>query len=168
MKKLSTIFLLLITLSVCAQKDFAATDSFVVKGEVKNELKFSIDDIEKYQPKEIDNISIINYREESGNTANQMKGVLVKDLLKGQQFKNPKALTELQLTFTSADGHKEVYSWNEIFNTSIGDKIFIITSMDEKKFSDSEERILVITPSDLKTGRTYIKNLSEIDIQRAK
>ncbi|MGO3184143.1 MAG: molybdopterin-binding protein [Aequorivita sp.] len=170
MKRLFTLFLLLITLSVCAQKDFAATDSFVVKGEVKTELEFNLADIEKYESKQIDDVLISNHRGEARSNAKQLSGVLVKNLLRDLELnaESPKVLSEFHLTFISIDGYKAVYSWNEIFNSATGDNVFIITSRDGKTLSDMGERILVMTPTDFKTGRRHIKKLSEINVQRVK
>ncbi|WP_026451621.1 hypothetical protein [Aequorivita capsosiphonis] len=168
MKKLSTLVLLLITFSVFAQKDTTPTDSFTVNGALKKELKFSLTDIEKYQPKIIDEVSVTNYKNASGSTAKQMKGVLAKDILKGQQYnsQNPKVQSEYTIIFKNAAGSKLVYSWDELFNSSLGDSVYIITSNDGKMLSDMKDRILVISASDLKTEPSFIKNLSEITIQK--
>lgn len=168
MKKLSTIFLLLITLSVCAQKESKATDSFILKGALSNELTFNFADLEKYESTAIDEVSVAKYRDASGSSVKQMKGVLVKDILKGQQYKDrsPKAQTSYNITLKNANGDKVEYSWNNLFNSSIGESVYIITSIDGKAFKDLEDRIVVLTPSSLKTARSFINNLSEIDITK--
>lgn len=167
MKKLSTIFLLLITLSVCAQKTNPATASFVVKGDLIHELTFSSAELAKYQQKTIDENAISAYKA-AGNSAEEMKGVLLKDILKGQQYKekSPKAQTSYTITLKNAQGETLVYSWNELFNSNMGDSTYIITAIDEKDFKDIAERVLLITSAKSSAGNTFIKNLSEIIIAK--
>ncbi|MEO8146527.1 MAG: hypothetical protein ABI723_02765 [Bacteroidia bacterium] len=59
-----------------------------------------------------------------------------------------------------------MYSWNEIYNTEVGNAVFIITEKAVKKLSEMDEPILVVSTSDLKTGRRFIKGLSKITINR--
>lgn len=79
---------------------------------------------------------------------------------------SPKLFSEFFLTFIAADNYKVVYSWNEIFNSPIGENLFVITSRDNKKLKDMDERILVLTPIDFKTGRRHIKGLTKIVVER--
>ena len=66
------------------------------------------------------------------------------------------------------DGYTAVYSWNEIFNTVVGDAPYIVTEKDGKLASSMEEAILMISPKDFKTGRRHIKSLTTIEVRRAK
>jgi len=168
MKKLSTIFLLLSFLSIRAQKEIPATNEFVVSGLVKNEMKFTINDIRKYPSKPINDVVITNHLGEVRGTARQLKGILVKDLLKNLELKeeSPKLFSEFFLTFVAADNYKVVYSWNEIFNSPTGDNLYLITSKDGKEIEDVPERLLILTPTDFKTGRRHIKGLNKIVVGR--
>ncbi|MBX2897892.1 MAG: hypothetical protein KF763_20790 [Cyclobacteriaceae bacterium] len=125
-------------------------------------------DIEKYPTKTIGDVVITNHLGEPRGTAEQLTGVLVKDLLKDLELKeeSPKRFSEFYLTFVAVDNYKVVYSWNEIFNSSTGDNLFLITSRDGKKLKDMDERILILTPTDFKTGRRHIKGLSKILVER--
>ncbi len=169
MKKSATLILLLCTVAVCAQKNLPATNDFLVTGQVKKELKFNLTDITKYSSKDIGEVAITNHLGEPRSVAKQLKGVLVKDLLKELELseESPKRFSEFYLTFIAADNYKVVYSWNEIFNAPTGDNLFLIISRDGKKMEDMEDRILVLTPTDFKTGRRHIKGLCKIVIDRA-
>lgn len=167
MRITATIVLFLIGLSLSAQNGISATDSFVIKGAVKNELTFNSADLEKYQPKAIDEVSLEHYRQASGTSVNQMKGILLKDLLRGQQYvvNSPQDKDKLKLYLKNAK-NQIVFTWDELFNQEVGDKTYLITSMNGQTFKGVEGRILLITPPDLNTGRKYIKNLSEIEIKK--
>jgi hypothetical protein len=169
MKQLITIILVITALTTQAQKEITPTDDFTVTGQVKKELKFTLADLEKFSARNIPDVDITNHLGEPRGTAKNLSGIPIKEILKDIEFKeeSPKLLSEFYLTFIAADNYKVVYSWNEIFNSPTGDNIFLITSRDGKELRDMDQRILIITPTDFKTGRRHIKGLSKIMVGRA-
>lgn len=168
MKKLVALFLLLISITTWGQKTNQVTNEFVVTGKIKQDLKFTFNDIEKYPSKQIKDVVITNHLGEPRGTAKQLTGVLVKDLLKNLNLEeeSPKRYSEFYFTFCAADNYKVVFSWNEIFNSPTGDHLFLITSRDGKTIKDMDESILILTPTDFKTGRRHVKGLSKIVVER--
>lgn len=168
MKKLVTFILLVISLTVCAQKEIAPTNQFVITGAVKNEAIITLEDVGKLPAKDIPDIVITNHKGESRSSLKQVKGILLKDLLKDIALKedNPKLLSEFYLSFVASDNYKVVYSWNEIFNSPTGDNLYIVTSIEGEHLEQMRSRILIVTPTDYKTGRRYIKGLSKIVVAR--
>jgi len=79
----------------------------------------------------------------------------------------PKRLNEYYFVCTASDGYKAIFSWNELFNSELGEKIFIITEMNGIRLKQLRNRILLISTFDLKVGRRYIKGLQYIEINRA-
>ncbi len=147
-----------------AQTPIQPTAEFTVTGQVEREVKLTISDLEKLPESEIGSLEISNHAGEKRGTASNMKGVLVKDVLKNLKFKadTPRQLNEFYLTFVASDGYKAVFSWNEIFNSPTGDHLYLVTEKAGKKISEMEERILLVTTSDFKTGRRHIKALGRI------
>lgn len=168
MKRYITLILVFTSLIAFGQKTNQPTESISITGQVVKELKFTLDDIKEYPMVAMDDVIITNYRGQSHSVAKELKGVLVKDLLSDMQLKEEKQklFSEFYLVFIAKDGYKVVYSWNEIFNSPIGDSLFLITSRDGKSIKDMEERILILTPIDFHTGRRHIKGLQEIVVER--
>ncbi|MCU0448718.1 MAG: hypothetical protein MUC97_02580 [Bernardetiaceae bacterium] len=132
-------------------------------------MKFTLAQIDSLEAQTLPDVAILNHAGESRGMAKQLKGVLVKNLLQGLalQEDSPKRFSEFYLVFVAADGYKVVYSWNEIFNSPIGDNLYFITAKEGKTLAQMDERILVLTPIDFKTGRRHIKALSKIVVSRA-
>ena len=168
MKVLTATFLLFISVSLFGQKVNLATQEFKVIGQIKKELIFSFSDIEKFTPKNISDVAITNHLGEPRGIAKGLSGILIKDLLGKLELKeeSPKRFSEFYLTFIAADNYKVVYSWNEIFNSPTGNDVYLITSRDGKKIREMDESILILTPTDFKTGRRHIKALSSIIVNR--
>ena len=162
-------FLLLISGQfVFAQRKVTPTEQFTISGKIKTELKFTLADLNAYETKAIPDIVITNNNGEAKGTAKKLKGILLKSILEKIEFpiEKPKELNEFYFTFIASDGYKAVFSWNEIFNTETGNNIFIITEKDGKKINEMEDRILIITATDFKTGRRHIKGLEKIIVSR--
>jgi len=165
--------LLLLPVLVCsllasAQQKNQTTDAFLITGQIKKELRFTLANLQQLQSKSIPDVVITNHAGEPRGTASRLQGILVKDLLKAVELKeeNPKLFSEFYFVFTAADEYKVVYSWNEIFNSPTGNSVYLITARDGKNLNEMDDRILIITTSDFKTGRRHIKALSSIVVKR--
>jgi hypothetical protein len=145
------------------------TKSFVVKGNVKNEISFTIDDLKKLPALNIGTVVITNHMGEKKSEAKDLKGVLLRDVFKTIEInsESPKVLSEYYFVCKATDGYKVVFSWNEIFNTTVGDSIYIITEKNGKKLEEIDDSILLLSPKDFKTGRRHVKSLSTIEVRRA-
>lgn len=161
------LFLLACAAAVTAQP---ATDFFTVSGIVKKDLRFNIADLEKQTSVPVPDVTITNHVGEQRGTASKLKGILIKDLLKDLELAedNPKLFSEFYFVFIASDGYKVVYSWNEIFNSPTGNNLYLITSKDGQSLSNMTERMLVLTTTDYRTGRRFIKGLSKIAVERAR
>jgi len=60
-----------------------------------------------------------------------------------------------------------VYSWNELFNTPVGEQVYIILEKNGAKSADMKESIQMASMTDYKTGRRYLHNLDRIVVSQA-
>lgn len=170
MKSLISAFLLLIGCTAYGQKDIASTDVITVSGAVVKEATITLADILAVPSHAIPDVAITNHLGEPRGTAKGLRGVLVRDLLANVSFnaESPKVLSEYFLTFVASDGYTVVYSWNELFNSPTGNATFLIIEKEGQKLQEMNERILIMTTSDFKTGRRHIKGLKSIVAERTK
>ncbi len=170
MKSLVSFLLLLTCFAAFGQKEIAPTDAITISGALEKEITITLADISTLPSQTIPDVAITNHLGEPRGTAKGLRGVLVRDLLANVSFnsESPKVFSEYFLTFIASDGYTAVYSWNELFNSPTGNSVFVITEKEGKKLPEMNERILIITPSDFKTGRRHIKNLKSIVVGRAK
>ncbi len=156
--------------SAQAQRNVPATNEFKVTGDIKAERTFRISDIEKYRQADLGDISIKNHKGEEKSLIHKVKGVLLKSILDsvGISIDKPKELSEYYFIFIASDGYKNVYSWNEIFNSPIGDKLYILTGKDGKGMAEMDGHILVLSMADFNTGSRYLKGLATIEVKRVK
>lgn len=125
---------------------------------------FTSADFQKYEKHTLDSIQITNHLKEYKSTLKNVKGVLLKDVLSKVSFKenSPKVLSEYYIVCIAEDGYKVVFSWNEIFNTSVGDHVLIIPEVEGR----SKDGISTLSPTDFATGRRYVKMLKTIQLKK--
>ncbi len=168
MKKYNlSLVLLLVVIPVVAQTH-VTSQSVTVSGLVEKEVVLGKAEILTKPSVSIPDVVITSHTGESRGTAKGLKGVLVRDLHGSVTIKaeSPKVLSEFYLTFIASDGYTVVFSWNELFNSPTGDNCFLITEKEGKMFGEIPDTILVITPTDVRTGRRNIKGLSRIVVAR--
>lgn len=146
-----------------------STKSFLVKGKVKAEKKIEMPDLLKLTLHTIGSVNITSHKGDLKGKAKDMKGVLLRDILQTIELDadNPKLYSEFYFVCRGEDGYKAVYSWNELFNTAVGNSVYIILEKDGKNLADDEDSLLMISSHDIRTGRRYVKNLQAIEVGRA-
>lgn len=166
MKRLACIvsFSCCLVLSAQEKSKIAPTNQVTVIGAVKQEKVITISDITQIPAHTIGNVMITNHTGVEKGLAKNVKGVLLKDVLKDIVFaaETPRKLSEFYLTCIASDGYKVVLSWNELFNNETGNNLFIVTEKEGKRIQDMDEAILLISPRDFTTGRRYIKGIQKI------
>lgn len=155
--------------TAAAQRSITPSDTLYITGEVLNPRTYTLAALDAVPKKVIPDQIIYNHRGEIKDTLTGLVGFSLKDLLDSFRFRHikHKELNELYFVFIATDGYKVVFSWNEIFNTTVGNQCFIITGMDGKSMNELPHRILFISAADHQTGRRYIKGLCRIEVRRA-
>lgn len=170
MKKIFLISFIVITNNLLAQEEVNTTSQFNVEGKLKNRLSLSQNDLSVFPSHSVDSIMIYNHLMQPRKTIKNIKGVLLKDILDkaGIDVNSPKLLSEFYITCIASDNYKVVFSWNEIFNSAVGDQVMIITESNGQRGDQMPDRIALLSPSDRATGRRYVKGLEKIVIEQVK
>jgi hypothetical protein len=165
----NVIFLfLLATTSVFAQDTYTQTQQFTITGKVKTESVITMDSLNSFPLKTIGNIKVTDHTGAFKHQDDQLKGVLLKDILNHSQWLlSPHLFSSMYFTCVGADGYKVVYSWNELFNTGIGDNVYIIMEKNGIKANKLPTSIQMVSMLDYKTGRRYLHNLDKVVVSIA-
>jgi hypothetical protein len=163
MRNILILFLFLGT-TAFAQEPLKQTLSFSINGKVKNSSTITLDSLNSYPVKVIGDIKVTNHLGEFKHEDDQLKGVLLKDILSHTVLdaNSPKLYSRFYFACTGNDGYVVVYSWNELFNTEVGNHVFIIMEKNGIKADKMPESIQMTSASDFKTGRRYLHNLDKI------
>lgn len=164
MKQIAIIFFMFLTIPVFAQeKQTAATNAFAITGKVKNEKIITLSALQQYPSIELNDVNIsCSPRKE--DKVKSVKAVLVKTILDSVafQYEKPRMLNQYYFLFEASDGYKMVFSFNEIYNTEIGNNLYIVTNLQGIELKEMDNRILILTTKDIKSGTRNMKWLSKI------
>jgi len=163
MKKLLIFFLLYSTIAF-AQEPLKQTLSFTISGQVKNGSVITMDSLNSYPIQAIGDIKVTDHTGAFKHQDDQLKGVLLKDILSHTVLNanSPKLFSRFYFACIGNDGYAVVYSWNELFNTDVGNHVFILMEKNGIKADKMPESIQMSSTTDFKTGRRYLHNLDKI------
>jgi len=163
MKKL-LLLLFLYSTGAIAQETITQTHQFTITGKVKATSVITMDSLNSFQLRDIGDIKVTDHTGAFKHQDDQLKGVLLKDILNHSQWdiSSPKLFSRLYFTCVGIDGYKVVYSWNELFNTPVGDNVYIIMEKNGTKADQLPASIQMASMLDFKTGRRYLHNLDKI------
>ncbi len=163
------ILLVFLSASAFAQETAKPTSSFSIGGKVNKTVTITPDSLKQYAVKEIGDLKVTNHLGEFKHEDDHLKGILLKDILSHTVFtvSNPKLLSQVYFTFSGADGYKVVYSWNELYNTPVGDHVFIVMEKNGIKAAQLPDAMQMVSMLDFKTGRRYLHYLSKITVSAA-
>lgn len=168
--KIKTLFIIvyLASYSIYAQRTITPSESLKIEGKITAEKTFSIAELDAFPKVAIKDQMLYNQKGDEKSAVRNMKGVLLKTVLADIKFdyEKPKELNEFYFVFVATDGYKVVFSWNEIYNTEMGNSFYIVTEMEGKNIKEMDQKILFIASADIKPGRRYIKALEKIQVKR--
>ena len=143
------------------------TNEFRVFGLVKKERIYTEKDLLQMKQESIGTVYIKNHKGDIVINAKNMKGVLLKTILDSTVIlsTNYKNYNQFFIILTAVDGNKNSYSWNELYNTEIGNHVYLITEKNGKSLNQIPEKLLVLSANDINGGGRYLKNLSTIEIK---
>jgi hypothetical protein len=163
-KALFFFLFLLFSTTIFAQTTIdASTREFKVTGKVKAEKIISLSELKSYKNIELQDINVsCSPRKE--DKAKAVKGVLVKTILDSVAFEYEysRLLGQYYFLFVANDGYKIVFSFNEVYNTEIGNNLYIVTEIDGKDASETSNKVLLLSTKDIKGGSRNVRWLSKI------
>jgi hypothetical protein len=158
--------LLLFCLRAGAQEKMTPTDHFLIDGKVRSEVNITLAEIMAMPAVHIDSCVIKNHLMQKRYTLRNIEGVPLKNILAKVAIASddPKQLSEYYFVFIASDNYKVVFSWNELYNSSTGDNVYIVKSRDGQDLEN--DAISTICISDQAIGRRFVKALKEIRVER--
>lgn len=142
------------------------TDSIWISGEGWDEKIITIADFSNFKTIPLNEFSILDHNGIVVRKIRGAEGFLLKDLLSEFQLEtdSPKNLSAIVFTCIATDQYCVRYSWNELYNTEIGNQVYVLTKLNNLPISGQKERILMVSLLDFKTGRRFLQGLQKIVI----
>jgi len=167
---LASAFLLLSCTSETKPKP-TLDNSLSVSGEVKNPLELSLEDLKAMPSLFIKDVLFIQEKERCGDSEKfihgaHFRGVLLKDvLLKAGMKYVRKWEPGVYITVYDTQGKEEVFSFGEIFYSSIGRSVLLAFEENDKPMVFPQGVCDLLVSTDLRAGRR-LQGVSRIEVSR--
>lgn len=134
------------------------------------ERTVTFEDLNIFKSHSMDSLRIYNHAGHYRSTLHRINGVALKDILAGIPLgeESAKVLSEYYIVCIAEDGYKVVFSWNELFNSPVGNSVMVVTQLNGSTTSKQDNGIVLLSPEDYATGRRYVKQLKSFKISRIK
>jgi len=147
-----------------------AGSTLTIEGQVKQTLTLSVDDLRKLPAQ-----TVVRHPEHPHKGADgqpqddRYTGCLLRDILNQAGLTEPhrRDLRRSYILITATDGYQTLFSWGEIFNSEMGDAIFVAYERNSEPINDPEGRIAVLSLKDTTPGPRFARGVSSIQVLRA-
>jgi hypothetical protein len=148
------------------QSEQSNNGGFRICGRVKKPLVFSIEKLQAMETVEQDDLLLTCGSGEPKGRINQCRGVLLADIIHRSNvlITDHNDTKKMFIIASSDDGYKTVFSWQEVFNTSVGDGIMVLLEKDGKPLYEGTGPVDLFSAKDYLTGPRYVKELADVEI----
>ena len=150
------------------QDEVQPSNSLLLEGDVVASVEFSLQAIDSMPSQKLPRFKLSTHSGELRRVIEGARGVLLKDVLATLELKaeKPRDFNRYYYILEATDGYKVVYSWNELYNTPVGDHVYLITRIGKSPATDLPERILCASLNDTVSGRRFVKCLKRIVLKK--
>ncbi|MEW9898409.1 molybdopterin-dependent oxidoreductase [Chitinivorax sp. PXF-14] len=142
------------------------THSVSVSGAVAKQLTLTVADLKKMPAAEIGAMPIVCQSGATMEEIKQYKGVKLKDVLDRAEIvsRDHNDTKKMVIVATASDGYKAVFSWQELYNSPLGDEVVVFFEKNGKLLDDDEGQIALISAKDLRAGPRHVKWLQSLEV----
>ena len=144
------------------------TTTLAVRGNVAKPMTLSVAELGEFPVHRVDDTRVVRAQGGASEAKRQFTGCLLRDVLDAAKLteNDRHDLRRTIIVATASDGYKAIFSWAELFNTTIGDGVLVVYERDGARLGDDEGRIALVSLKDTRPGPRHVKWLSTIDVAR--
>lgn len=135
-------------------------------GRVTTPLVLGIDKLRTMEPVESNDLLMICGNGDPKGCIGHCRGVLLADIINKADIliTDHNDTKKMFIIASSNDGYKAVFSWQEIFNTAVGDGVMVLLERDGKPLYGGRGPVDLFSARDYLTGPRYVKQLGTIEV----
>ncbi len=139
-----------------------------VSGAVKTPTDFSVVALRQMTGQDTGEMPVVCASGATVATVKNFRGVRLIDVLDrvGIDVQGHKDARRMVVVARATDGYAVTFSWNELYNTPIGDSVLVAYEKDGKPLEPGEGQLLLISGKDIRTGPRRVRWLSAIEVRR--
>lgn len=151
-----------------AESSTMVTTSISVTGAVEHTMTLGVEDLRAFPTQKVNEVPLVCQTGANLGKLENFKGVRLRDIIERAKVVAPghNDVKKMVVIAAASDGYKVVFSWSEIFNSPVGDGVYVFFEKDGMPLADDEGRIAMISTKDLRTGPRHVKWLNHIEVRK--
>jgi hypothetical protein len=139
---------------------------FRICGRVETPMIVGMDTLRALDPVEIEDLPLHCGSGEPKGRIGHCRGVLLADIINQADMliTDHNDTKKMFIIAASDDGYKTVFSWQEIFNTAVGDGIMVILEKNGRPLYGGAGPVDLFSAQDHLSGPRYVKQLANVEI----
>lgn len=144
------------------------TERITISGAVKNRLSLDPAALREFPPQKVGEVPLVCQSGADKGKLENFRGVRLTDILDKAEIVAPghNDVKKLAIIATASDGYKAVFSWNELYNSPVGEGVMVFFEKNGQPLGDDEGRIAMVSSKDTRTGARHVKWLQDIEVRR--
>jgi hypothetical protein len=143
------------------------TGAFRLSGMVETARTWTLQELLKMETVEVKDILVACGSGEPKGHIGQCRGILLTDIINSAKVvtTDHNDTKKMYVIASSNDGYATIFSWQEIFNTSVGEGIMVVLEKDGKPVHEESGAVDLFSARDFLTGPRYVKRLANLEIR---
>ena len=143
--------------------------ALTVTGRVKRPFMLPFSELCRMEAREVEDLQIICGSGDPKGRIAHCRGVVLEDVIRRAEVitEEDNDTKRMFVVVTAGDGYKVVFSWQEIFNTPIGDGVILLIEKNGIPLRGGHDRLDLVSSEDYFTGSRYVKGVEKIEITLA-
>jgi hypothetical protein len=98
----------------------------------------------------------------------RLRGVPLRTLIGAAEpaFEQRTDFKRVAVVAESHEGYRALFSWNELFNSAVGDGVLLAFSCAEAPLSEREGPFALVSLNDRATGPRFVQRLASVELHR--
>lgn len=144
------------------------TTTLAVRGNIAIPMSLTVAELGKFAVHRVDDTRVVRGQGGNAEATRRFAGCRLRDVLDAAKLteRDHHDLRRTIIVATASDGYKAIFSWAELFNTTIGDGVLVVYERDGAPLGNDEGRIALVSLSDTRPGPRHVKWLATIDVVR--
>lgn len=129
------------------------------------ELHFSLATLKEFPQYDLDDVALTCLSGADKGRIKHYRGARLRDVIShiGIEAADKRMLKNMLIIARAHDGYTALFSWNELFNTLVGDRVLVLYERNGEPLD--EGNIGLISADDIRNGQRHIKGLREIELR---
>ena len=137
-------------------------------GNVRAALDLSVEQLRALPAADFRELTLTSQSPAKTAATERLRGVPLKTLLERAVIVAPGRhdLKKTVIVARASDDYAVVFSWNELFNTVIGDGVLVVLERDGQPLGEEEGRIALVSAQDIRRGSRHVRWLNAIEVRK--